>query len=309
MSESNTVAMPMEKARLSLYRKMTPATQEVAKAFEEQLGNGAAGVVLIQYKLGARVAQIVEDEGTYGNGAVEQLAQFLAIPGGATSLYGMMNFSKTFDQKYVVVNSKRAMANGQFLTLTHWLNLMKIADEAKRTKWLEKVLKESMSANDLEKEIRSGAAGGTKNARQGGRKPKTPTSPMLGLQATYQLFNKLARWEETAEDAVFDKIDEMEPDKVTENLIAKAKETLTMATSACEKAEEMRDRLEKNVERLEEVWEKKAEEAAEDYDEDEEGEGKKKAVKPSTNGHAGKNGTGKKKKKKAKAAATTGDDD
>ena len=51
------------------------------------------------------------------------------------------------------------MANGNYLTMYHWLQLMKIEDEAKRDKMLIKARKENMSGNDLEKEIRSGGAG------------------------------------------------------------------------------------------------------------------------------------------------------
>ena len=314
---SKNAMTPIEKARLAVYNKMKPATQEVAKQFEEKLGKGATAIVLVQYDMGARVAEIVEDEGEYGSGAVKQLAEYLSIPGGETMLYGMMNFSRTFDKDYVKTNTLRPMTNSHFLSLQHWLQLMKISDEGKRDKMLERVLKESISANDLEKEIRSGAAGATKNARQGGRKPKTPSSPILGLQTTFQLANKFIRWEEVAEKSVFDRLDEMEPDKVNENLVKKTKETLAMVENTIEKATEMKGRLESNVERLEQVLSKKAESAADEYDE-EAASGKKKAgkkaAKPSTNGKASKNGKpgkdkGKKKnaKKKAAVAAAAGD--
>lgn len=324
---SKTTMTPIEKARLAVYNKMKPATQEVAKQFEEKLGKGATAIVLVQYDMGARVADIVEDENEYGSGAVKQLAEYLSIPGGETMLYGMMNLARTFDKEYVKTNTLRPMTNSHYMSLQHWLQLMKISEEAKRDKMLERILRESMSANDLEKEIRSGAAGTTKNARQGGRKPKTPSSPILGLQTTFQLANKFIRWEEVADKSVFDRLDEIEPDKVNENLVKKTKETLAMVETTIEKATEMKGRLETNVERLEEVMSKKAEAAADEYDEDAESGKKKagkKAAKPATkaskNGKPDKTGkapgkdkgkkkNAKKKEKAAVAAAEPAEDD
>jgi len=304
---STSVVNPIEKARLSIYKKMSPALQEVAKTFEEKLGKGATAIVVIMYDMGSRLKEVVDDEGTYGSGAVKQLADYHGIPGGETMLYGMMNLSKAFDKEYVKTNSLRPMANGHYMTLGHWLHLMKIQDDTKREKMLERVLRESISANDLEKEIRAGAAGGTKNARQGGRKPKAPSSPIMGLQKTFELANKFVRWDDVAQTAVFDNIDEMEPDKVTDNLLAKAKTTLEMVEKVGETAESMKTHLEANIERIEKVLESKAENAAEEYDEeeaDQKPKKKAKAAKPSENGKAEKDGKKKKKKKVAVEAGT-----
>lgn len=296
----STTITPIDKARLAIYKKMTPATQEVAKEFEGKVGNAATGIIVLQYSLGARVKAIVDDEGTYGSGAVKQLAEYLAVKGGESYLYSLMNFSATFEKDFVKQKSSVAMANGEHLTVTHWLQLMKISEEKAREKMLDRVYRESLSANDLEKEIRAGAGGKTKNARQGGRKPKTPSNPMVGLQGIFALSNKFVRFEEVAATAVFDALDEIEPDKVTDNLVEKAEKALEIVETTVEKATEMKDRLETNISRLKEVLEKKGEEAAEEYDEDAEGSDdeapKKKSKKDK--GEASSNGDGKKKKKK-----------
>ena len=302
---STSVVNPIEKARLSVFKKMSPALQEIAKTFDEKLAKGATVIVVTMYDMGARLKEVVDDEGTYGSGAVKQLAEYHGISGGETALYAMMNFAKSFDKDYVKTNSLRPMANGHYMTLGHWLQLMKIQDDAKREKMLEKVLRESVSANDLEKEIRAGASGGTKNARQGGRKPKAPTSPIMGLQKTFELANKFVRWDDVAQKSVFDNIDEMEPDKVTDNLLAKAKTTLEMVEKVGETAASMKEHLESNIERIEQVLETKAESAAEEYDEEEADPKPKKKVKPETNGKPEKNAKKEKdaKKKKKKKVA------
>lgn len=296
---STTSMTPIDKARLTIFKKMTPATQEVAKEFEGKVGNAATGIIILQYSLGARVKSIVDDEGTYGSGAVKQLAEYLSVKGGESYLYSLMNFSDTFEKDYVKQKSSIALANGEHLTVTHWLQLMKISEEKAREKMLDRVYRESMSANDLEKEIRAGAGGKTKNARQGGRKPKTPSNPMVGLQGIFALSNKFVRFEEVAEKAVFDVLDEIEPDKVTDNLVEKAEKALEVVEQTVEKATEMKDRLETNIERLKEIREKAAESAAEEYDEDAEGDENPKEKK-SKKAHAESNGKKKGKKKKAK---------
>lgn len=290
------ITSPVDKARAKLFKQMTPATQAIAKEFGEDAKKAATGIVMIQYRLGTRVQAAVENEGEYGSGAVKLLADYLGTPGGESYLYSLMNFAKSFEKDYVKQKCAIEMANGQHLTITHWLQLMKVEDEGAREKLLKQVFAESMSAGDLEKQIRAGAAGKTKNARQGGRKPKTPSSPLVGLQQIFALDNKLVRFFDVAEKSVFDVLDEISPDKVTENLVERTETALQAVTEANEKTGEMKERLEANLERLKEVREKAEEAAAEEYDEEAEEKPKKKKAKA----EAGENGDGKKKKKDKK---------
>lgn len=287
MSTNNVI--PVDKARLKMFKSMTPATQEIAKKYEGKMSQAATGVIVIQYGLGAEVKAVMDDEGTYGNSAVEQLAVYLGVKGGATYLYALKGFAETFDKDYVKQKSSILLANGDPLTIGHWLHLMKLSEDKAREKMLDRIYKESMSANDLAKEIQSGSAGGTKNARQGGRKPKTPSNLMVGLQGLFALSNKFVRFEEVAEKAVFDVIDEIEPDRVTEAMVEKTKMTIGQMDTMIEKATEAKDRLTAGLERMEEVIEKKAESAADDYNEDD--------------------AEDKPKKKKDKAKAKSDDDD
>lgn len=311
MSATTTVLAPVDKARMGIFKKMTEATQAIARDFEDKLSKGVASQVKINYDIGARVAEIADgDESVYGQSAVKQLAEYLNVDGGEQGLYNRMNFARAFEREYVVEQSQIPMANGNYLTLYHWLQLMKIEDEDKREKMIDKTRKNNWSGNDLEKEIRSGAAGNTKHARQGGRKPKSPTSPIAGLQKTFEIGNKFFRWFDVAEKSTFDALDEISADKVDDKLLEKTEATLEMITKAAGAANEMKEKLAGNVERLKDVLEKKAEAAAEAYNEEggeEDGEAeadnkpkkkKAKGAKPSENGVAKK----KKKKKKPVAA-------
>lgn len=293
----STTMAPVDKSRMSLYKKMTPATQAVAQEFETKLRKGVVGLVRIRYDMGAKVREVVDNEKEYGSGAVKQLAEYLNIDGGETMLYALMHFASAFTHEFVQEQSAIAMANGSYLTLNHWLNLMKLEDPKKQEKMLDRVRKDSLSAGELELEIKAGAGGATKHARQGGRKPKSPTSPIAGLQKTLQLSQQLVRWEDVATKKVFDVLNEISPDKVDDNLVDKAEKTLEMVTEAVEKTTEMQTSLTSTIERLKTVLEKKAEAAAEEYDEEEA------AAKPKKKVASAPSANGKKKKKKKVAVA------
>lgn len=244
---------PAEEARRKAYEAMTPELRDVAQECERQIAKTAGSVIMLQYQIGARVLAVANDEQTYGPNAVQQLADYLGVRGGASYLYSLMNFARVFEADYVRTRSLRPMANGEHVTVSHWLQLMKIEDPQSRERMLERVYREALSANDLEREIRAGVAGPTRHTRQGGRRPKVPTNPVVGLQSVCEAANRLVRFEEAAEKAVFDALDEIAPDRVTDALLARAEQALAAVREAGRKAEEMGRRLEDNVRRLRNV--------------------------------------------------------
>lgn len=254
MSTTTTAPVAIsEKARLKVFNAMTPATQEVAKEFEEHGRHAGLGIVMTQYKLGAKVKAVKEDEGTYGSDAIEQLSQYLGGNCSTTYLYAIREFAATFDKEYVKKHTSVLMPGGGQLTLNHWVALAKLKDKVQREKMVDTVIKSGMSAQDLIKAIRAGAVGKVKNARQGGRNPKTPANAMVGLQQVYALSNKLLRYGEVAEHAVFDVLDEIAADMVTDVLVERIELALKGVNATGTKVEAMRDRLEKNLERAKKI--------------------------------------------------------
>jgi len=308
MSDNTTAVAPIDKKRLAIFKDMTEATQEVARDFEGKLSKGATGLVMIQYDVGSRLADIIADEGTYGAGAVKQLSLYLGIPGGETTLYNLRNFAQEFDKEFVRQWTSKSMAGGGHLAMAHWFQIMKLKSKEKQEKLLNRTLKESWSANDLEKEVRAGSGGKTKNVRGGGRKPQTPTSPMAGLQKAFSVAQQLNRLEPVLLESVFDKIDSLEPDKVTDTLLEKLETTRDQVAETQETSGEMLTHLEKNIKRVTKILEKQKAAAEEAGDEDEDAgeeapkKKKKKPASASSNGKAESNGhvDGAKKKKKKK---------
>jgi len=244
---------PVEKARAKLLTQMTPATREVAQEFLTSTVRTATGVVMFHYNLGQRIAQVVNDEATFGDSAVELLAGYLGIKGGPTYLYALRNFAETFDKEYVKQNTSNLMANGDTLSVAHWLNLTKLSEEAARTNMLKRVFAESMSSKDLDAEIKAGMAGNRKNTRQGGRNPKVPSNPLIGLHSICQMGVKIVRFEPVANSSVFDALDALSPDHVTADVLKRTQSALEQLDETLEKMHHMQKRLQGNVKRLQSI--------------------------------------------------------
>ncbi len=98
MSETSKTKAITAKLRMDIFNKMTPATQDVAKSYEEKFNKSAHDIVITQYNLGARIGAIIENEGEYGSDAVGLLADYLGVPGGKTTMYALRNFAVTFEK-------------------------------------------------------------------------------------------------------------------------------------------------------------------------------------------------------------------
>lgn len=238
MTATKQAVQPAEKKRSEILRDMTPAGRKMAEDFEKILGKGAKGIVLLQYDMGAKLSNAIENEAEYGNRFVEQLADYLPISGGAASFYNLRNFADAFEREYVEAESAVARSDGSFLELGHWLRLSQLKDKSDVKGYIKRIRANNLSVRELSREI---AAAGTKlkNTRQGGRKPGVPTSPLAGLQQTFSIAQKFTNLEPVLNEAVFDAIDHMPPAEVSDDLLAKLETTeqqLGLMSKACDKA-------------------------------------------------------------------------
>lgn len=246
--QSSAATVPAEKKRTELLKEMAPETQKVAKDFEGKISAAAQGLVLIRYDMGARLRTVIEQEAKYGVNAVEQLAGYLNFPGGATGLYTLRNFAIAFDRDFVKEQASLTMSNGRPLETGHFLAIMKVKSKKAQNKLFDRVRQECLSTNSLEEEIR--AEYDTKNKRSGGRKPKTPTTPMAGLQKAFSQSQQLTNYLDVCEDAVFSKIDEMTPADVSPKLLERIDVTLKQLQQADEAVESGVKHLQKSRTRV-----------------------------------------------------------
>lgn len=290
---ADTDLTAVEKRRSQLLAEMTPATKEIAQEFHELLGTAARGVMLVHFDFGCRIAAMVAEEDTYGMNAVNQLAEFLNVP--SQYLYQMKNVAESFDRKYVEAMTLKPMKDGNYLTKQHWIHLTQIQTQGDRDKMLKRVLRESLSANDLEKEIQAGSGGKTRpHSRAGGKKPAKPSSPFAGLQKVFGLSQQWKNFADVADESVFDAIDEMAPDNINEDTLTKLQTTEAAAVKVQEKAVDMVERIRKNIVRVQKVLKSRPKET----------EGNGKFAPKSAGGMAGRKvKKNKKAKKKASASA------
>lgn len=252
---SNAAITPAEKKRQNLFKQMTAETQKVVTEFQGRVQKANTGTVLLQYDLGAHVADMVSEEAKYGSGAVKLVAEYFGSD--EPTMYNLRTFAAEFERDYVKELSGREMANGKMLSVGHWMQVMKLKEKDAQKKMLEKVFKNSMTVGDLELEIRT--SGQQRNARAGGRKAKVPSSAIIGLQKSWSLLNAFNNYEsQVIEKSVLGAIDKMGEDDVTDTLLEKLTLTQETAKSTAEKAKALYTEL---TTRIKDVKTKLAEKA------------------------------------------------
>lgn len=233
---STTAINPAEKKRQQLFKQMTPDTQKIVTEFQGRVSKANTGTVLMQYDLGAHVAQMISEETKYGSGAVKLVAEYLGSD--EATMYNLRTFAAEFERDYVKELSGREMSNGRMLSVGHWMQVMKLKDKADQKKILEKVFKNSMTVGDLELEVRT--SGKQKNARAGGRKAKVPSSAIIGLQKSWSLLNAFNNYDDQViEKSVLAAIDKMKEEDVTEALLEKLTLVHDTAKSSMEKTKSL----------------------------------------------------------------------
>lgn len=249
---STALATPIEKARQIIYRKMTESTQRVADTIGEVFTRNARAAVLNKYDIGSQIATVKGDEQLHGNNAVKLLAEYFHIPGGDTALYALMNFANRFDRAYVSTWAEKRMPSGGYLSYEHFVQIGKIETVKKQEEMLKRAISQSMSANDIETEVRSGEAGKIKKPRHGGgRPPGISNNPVVALQTTYEVANKFNNFADAAKEVLFDAINALTADKVSSELLDRLNKTRDTVVIAAEKSADMLERIDSNITRVE----------------------------------------------------------
>jgi hypothetical protein len=264
MSET-TLAVPVAKARLKLFNEMSPATQNVAKEFEQKVAKVSAGKVLLWYALGVKINAMLENENTYGSNAVQQLADYFNVAGGKTFLYSLKQFALTFDEAYIKAKAQLSTSGGEQLSINHWLQLAKIEDENGREKMFNKIMKENLSVGDLITAIKAGVAGAKKNERSGGRKPKISSNPLAGLQSIISLSTKFTNFEEAANVEVLQRLEELDDEQVTPELVSRTEAAKEKVESVIVSAQSLYNSLNDKITHMRDLL-KPAEENSADAD-------------------------------------------
>jgi flagellin-like hook-associated protein FlgL len=219
MTQLSTPAAAIAQERLRLFENMAPATQRLAKAGEDNLAKANRSFIIARYALGEMANMAKQSEAQYGGNAVEQLAMYWGIKGGASPLNQLMNFAKRFTREFVTEWSLKPIANDEnrSMSLQHWLQLTHVQEAQDVDRLLHRIVSDGLTATELCEELRGGGVA-TNNQRSGGKKPKMPSSPIAGLQRTIALSKQLTNYSALVRDKLCVKIDDMPPDRIDATL-------------------------------------------------------------------------------------------
>lgn len=235
---SAKVAHPITKKRAELFEAMTPKTRELAQAIDEKIGRQNLSSVIGSYDVGAMIVEARDNEAEYGPDAVAQIAAYLHFQGRENAFYRLASFAETFpDREYVKAQSQRGLANGAPLTVSHWTALAQLRTTKAREDMLKRARDHSFSAAELELEIKAVGRHDKKNLRTStGRPQSVPNSPVAAMQKLIGQAVSLVNYETAFQGSVFEKLEELAPDRVTPELIAKLDEAAGKVTQVADAA-------------------------------------------------------------------------
>jgi hypothetical protein len=253
-------AAPEHQQRMAAYNAMTVAMQKQADDIAVFVTRESVGVLKTRWKIGARIAKILKQESEYGSNAVEQLAQYLNV--SADLLYKYRNAATAFSEAEVTALAERRMADGRHIEFTHLMCLSRVTKASERAELVERIFDQSMSSGDLATTVATQYD--TNHHGKGGRKPASPKSAMAGVQQlnkqTQTLIGRFPVWQEV----VFDKIDEIEPENINDLLQSGLTEAEQRLSDLSLEADQARERVKTNRERVERVLALRADTKAED---------------------------------------------
>jgi hypothetical protein len=128
---------------------MNAVLRQRCTAIQKLLADVAVNEIGTRYEVGAIIRSVVETKGTYGDGAVELLAE--ALGRDAASLYRYAAVAKTWPEAEMRDISRRPNAHGEPLSWSHWVELARAPKTWRQ--WLELALLESWSVRRLAREI------------------------------------------------------------------------------------------------------------------------------------------------------------
>ncbi len=131
------------------FASMNAALRRRCTAIQKLLADAAVEEIDKRYKVGAIIRAILEGEDTYGERAVERVAQ--ALGREAATLYRYAAVAKMWSESEMRTLSRRPNAHGEPLSWSHWVELTRVP--ARWRYWLERALEESWSSRRLAREL------------------------------------------------------------------------------------------------------------------------------------------------------------
>jgi hypothetical protein len=139
----------MKKKGADPFVSMNAALQRQCGAIQKLLAEAAVSEIDSRFKVGVIVRSILEAEGTYGERAVERVAEVLGREAG--TLYRYASVARTWSEPEMRGLSRRPNSHGEPLSWSHWVELARAP--ATWRQWLERALAGSWPVRRLSREL------------------------------------------------------------------------------------------------------------------------------------------------------------
>jgi hypothetical protein len=138
-------------ARGSAAGSTNGAFAEACDTVRRLLGDVVRDEVLTRHKIGVVLGRVQREAGTYGDSAVERMADTLGT--SSHVLYQCARVAENWSTEGLAALSARVNSRGEPITWSHLVVLTKARTEPARGAWVERCLAQSWSVRDLKEAI------------------------------------------------------------------------------------------------------------------------------------------------------------
>lgn len=255
VSESELVSAESDKSR-SVLEKMDENVQKLASASRESLARKGLFDLMTMHLLGETLLQVDAFEYLSESQKERQIAlivDYWSANGYGCSVkmaYDMRGVARTFSRQFIEAQYSEPMANGSRLSFKHFVMLQRI-DPANHMSWLKRIRQESISANQLETDLR--ATNQVQITRQGGRKPTVPKTPPAVIERTRSVLCTAYNYLEEASGSLRGPCLDVPPDKLDLNYVELVEKTISMTEDLLGSLQLAHDDLKKVLSRSQKV--------------------------------------------------------
>jgi hypothetical protein len=228
--------------RQKALEEMSPKLQDLAKQIDRKVKTADRGNVLIAHAIGELLAHATEKEGIFDSKPLERIAQYIVIPGGDRTLATYRHLAVTFDRPFIEAELAKPLANGQLLTVSHFVEVSTIAQPEVRREILDWIRRECISIADLRDELVTRGLRSSIKKGGGRRKAKRPVSPLAGLHRFSAQAQQVVDYAGVLTQ-VFAEIQEMPPAEVSKELRNEVENAESAAANAIEQLQTLMQQL------------------------------------------------------------------
>jgi DNA-binding protein HU-beta len=172
---------------------------------EKELAAGVKAPIMSRYRVGAEVAKIYDDEGSFGANAVPKIAVALGTSWTANDLWTLRKFAMAYDEETLkkILNTKTT--GGNQLKMMHLQHLSTVEDPKQRNQLLKETFRNDWTVQELYDNLDPDK--GKRVTSNLGRKAKPPVNVEAGIREILKTASTREKKAEHWDKHVFKKLD------------------------------------------------------------------------------------------------------